>query len=44
LMNSLPLSELCRHRHNSDYADVVVMPTSARIALLGRGLGLSGSA
>ena len=27
LMNSEPLSELCRCRHNSDYADLRVMPT-----------------
>ncbi len=25
-----PLSVLCRHRHNADYADLRVMPTSLR--------------
>ena len=27
-MNSLPLSRLCRRRHNPDYADLWIMPTS----------------
>jgi len=43
-MNSLPLSELCRRRHNSDYADLVIMPTPPRIALSGRESALIRSA
>src|SRR5665811_1966788 len=39
LMNSPPLSELCRRRHNSDYADLRIMPTCGREPLLLNGSG-----
>ncbi len=28
LANGAPLSALCRRRHNADYADLRIMPTS----------------
>jgi len=35
---------LCRRRHNSDYADLRVMPTFTRTALLGKASALIRSA